>query len=133
MTHLVPSATNDVPCAFNSIDVGIAVGSACATAADLRLDTRVMYSAGPFDNGYFNDIGSFGFRSSSGCRHHLSGGSQNSIFAIGRKMEGAVFDTDEVSSLLGENFVVIELMVDDKRPLEMPFTVGGAPHMPGSR
>ncbi len=40
-----------------------------------------------------------------------------------RKMEGAVFDTDEVSSLLGENFVVIELMVDDKRPLEMPFTV----------
>ncbi len=40
-----------------------------------------------------------------------------------RKMEGAVFDTDEVSSLLGDNFVVIELMVDDKRPLEMPFTV----------
>ena len=38
--------TADVPCAFNSIDVGIAVGSACATAADLRLDTRVMYSAG---------------------------------------------------------------------------------------
>lgn len=36
----------EVPCAFNSIDVGIAVGSACATAADLRLDTRVMYSAG---------------------------------------------------------------------------------------
>lgn len=35
-----------VPCAFNSIDVGIAIGSACATAADLRVDTRVMYSAG---------------------------------------------------------------------------------------
>lgn len=34
------------PCAFNSIDVGIAVGSACATAADHRVDTRVMYSAG---------------------------------------------------------------------------------------
>lgn len=34
------------PCAFNSIDVGIAVGSACATAADCRVDTRVMYSAG---------------------------------------------------------------------------------------
>ena len=33
-------------CAFNSIDVGIAIGSACATAADLRVDTRVMYSAG---------------------------------------------------------------------------------------
>lgn len=35
-----------VPCAMNTIDVGIAVGSACATAADLRLDTRVMYSVG---------------------------------------------------------------------------------------
>ena len=35
-----------VPCAFNSVDVGIAVGSACALAADLRADTRVMYSAG---------------------------------------------------------------------------------------
>ena len=35
-----------VPCSLNSIDVGIAVGSACATAADLRLDTRVMYSIG---------------------------------------------------------------------------------------
>ena len=35
-----------VPCAINSVDVGIAVGSACATAADLRVDTRVMYSAG---------------------------------------------------------------------------------------
>ena len=34
----------EVPCSLNSIDVGIAVGSACATAADLRLDTRVMYS-----------------------------------------------------------------------------------------
>ena len=36
----------EVPCSLNSIDVGIAVGSACATAADLRLDTRVMYSIG---------------------------------------------------------------------------------------
>lgn len=35
-----------VPCAFNIMDVGIAVGSACAMAADLRVDTRVMYSAG---------------------------------------------------------------------------------------
>ncbi len=35
-----------VPCSLNSIDVGIAIGSACATAADLRLDTRVMYSIG---------------------------------------------------------------------------------------
>lgn len=38
--------TPGVPCAFNINDVGIAVGSACATAADLRLDTRVMFSAG---------------------------------------------------------------------------------------
>jgi uncharacterized ferredoxin-like protein len=35
-----------VPCALNSVDVGIAIGSACAVAADLRLDTRVMFSAG---------------------------------------------------------------------------------------
>ena len=35
-----------VPCAINSVDLGIAIGSACATASDLRLDTRVMFSAG---------------------------------------------------------------------------------------
>ena len=35
-----------VPCAINSIDIGIAIGSACATSADLRVDTRVMFSAG---------------------------------------------------------------------------------------
>ena len=35
-----------VPCAINAIDLGIAIGSACATAADLRVDTRVMFSAG---------------------------------------------------------------------------------------
>ena len=35
-----------VPCAINSVDLGIAVGSAFATASDLRLDTRVMFSAG---------------------------------------------------------------------------------------
>jgi uncharacterized ferredoxin-like protein len=35
-----------VPCALNSVDVGIAIGSACSTAADLRIDTRVMFSAG---------------------------------------------------------------------------------------
>ena len=38
--------TDGVPCALNSIDVGIAIASACATAADLRVDTRVMFSAG---------------------------------------------------------------------------------------
>jgi len=36
----------DTPCALNSIDVGIAIGSACATASDLRVDSRVMFSAG---------------------------------------------------------------------------------------
>jgi uncharacterized ferredoxin-like protein len=35
-----------VPCAINTVDVGIAIGSACATAADNRVDTRVMFSAG---------------------------------------------------------------------------------------
>ena len=35
-----------VPCAINAVDVGIAIGSACATAADSRLDTRVMFSVG---------------------------------------------------------------------------------------
>ncbi|MDR3218662.1 MAG: DUF2148 domain-containing protein [Dysgonamonadaceae bacterium] len=34
------------PCVLNSVDIGIAIGSACATAADLRLDTRVMFSVG---------------------------------------------------------------------------------------
>lgn len=38
--------TAGVPCAINSVDVGIALGSACATAADFRVDTRVMFSAG---------------------------------------------------------------------------------------
>ncbi|KAA6345099.1 hypothetical protein EZS27_007291 [termite gut metagenome] len=38
--------TKGVPCAINVIDVGIAIGSACATAADFRVDTRVMFSAG---------------------------------------------------------------------------------------
>ncbi len=38
--------TPGVPCAINSVDVGIALGSACATAADLRVDTRVMMSVG---------------------------------------------------------------------------------------
>ena len=35
-----------VPCALISVDLGFAVGSACAMAADLRLDSRVMFSAG---------------------------------------------------------------------------------------
>lgn len=40
-----------------------------------------------------------------------------------RKMEGAVFDTEEVSSIIKENFVMITLMVDDKKALDTPFTV----------
>lgn len=40
------SRNEGVPCAINSIDVGIALGSACATASDKRVDTRVMFSAG---------------------------------------------------------------------------------------
>lgn len=36
----------NTPCAFNAIDVGIAVGSACSVAADCRVDTRTLFSAG---------------------------------------------------------------------------------------
>jgi len=35
-----------VPCVFNTNDMGIAVGSAVSKAADCRVDSRVMYSAG---------------------------------------------------------------------------------------
>ena len=35
-----------VPCAINTVDVGIAIGSACSMASDLRLDTRIMFSVG---------------------------------------------------------------------------------------
>ena len=40
------SKPTETPCAINIVDVGIAIGSACAKAADLRVDTRVMFSAG---------------------------------------------------------------------------------------
>ncbi len=40
------NANPDAPCYFNTVDIGIAVGSAVSVAADLRMDTRVMYSAG---------------------------------------------------------------------------------------
>jgi uncharacterized ferredoxin-like protein len=36
----------DIPCALNTVDVGIAIGSACAVATDLKVDTRVMFSVG---------------------------------------------------------------------------------------
>ncbi|MBN2767146.1 MAG: ferredoxin [Paludibacteraceae bacterium] len=37
---------SEVPCAVNTVDVGIAIGSACAVAADHRVDSRVMFSVG---------------------------------------------------------------------------------------
>lgn len=40
-----------------------------------------------------------------------------------RKMEGAVFDTEQVRNLLDEKFVFIKLMVDDKEDLAQPYTV----------
>ncbi|MCX6874215.1 MAG: DUF2148 domain-containing protein [Verrucomicrobia bacterium] len=36
----------EVPCSLNAVDVGIAIGSACAVAADHRVDSRVMFSVG---------------------------------------------------------------------------------------
>ncbi len=40
-----------------------------------------------------------------------------------RKMEGAVFDTPEIKELVAGNFVLIKLMVDDKKDLQHPYTV----------
>ncbi len=40
-----------------------------------------------------------------------------------RKMEGAVFDTEEISTIIRENFVLIKLMVDDKQSLPEVITV----------
>ncbi len=37
---------DDQPCVFNTNDLGIALGSAAGIAADRRLDSRIMYSAG---------------------------------------------------------------------------------------
>jgi len=36
----------EVPCVFNTGDLGIAVGSAVSVAMDRRIDNRIMYSAG---------------------------------------------------------------------------------------
>ncbi|MDR3651427.1 MAG: DUF2148 domain-containing protein [Paludibacter sp.] len=36
----------EIPCSLNSVDVGIAIGSACSVAADKRVDSRVMFSVG---------------------------------------------------------------------------------------
>ncbi|MDE6655184.1 MAG: thioredoxin family protein, partial [Muribaculaceae bacterium] len=40
-----------------------------------------------------------------------------------RKMEMAVFDTQEVRSILERDFVIIRLYVDEKKPLLQPITV----------
>lgn len=40
-----------------------------------------------------------------------------------RKMEGAVFDTEEVRKLIESDYVLIKLMVDDKTKLAEPYTV----------
>lgn len=36
----------DIPCAFNTSDLGIAVGSAVSVAMDCRIDNRIMYTIG---------------------------------------------------------------------------------------
>lgn len=43
-----------------------------------------------------------------------------------RNMEAAVFDTDEVRDFLIENYVVIKLMVDDKKELPRPMEITAA-------
>jgi len=40
------SSNAKIPCAFNNIDLGIAIGSAVSVAADNRVDNRVMFSVG---------------------------------------------------------------------------------------
>ena len=35
-----------VPCALNSVDIGIAIGAMAATASALHIDNRIMFSAG---------------------------------------------------------------------------------------
>ncbi|MBO6117278.1 MAG: ferredoxin [Bacteroidales bacterium] len=39
-------ANKNIPCFFNSEDLGLAIGSAVSIAADSRVDSRVMFSAG---------------------------------------------------------------------------------------
>ncbi len=36
----------EVPCSFNTVDLGIAIGSAVSIAADNRIDNRILFSAG---------------------------------------------------------------------------------------
>jgi uncharacterized ferredoxin-like protein len=46
----------DNPCAFNNIDLGIAIGSAVSVAMEHRVDNRIMYTIGQAvrDLGYFD-------------------------------------------------------------------------------
>ena len=39
------SRSKGVPCEIHSVDIGIAIGSACVTAPDHRVETRDMFSA----------------------------------------------------------------------------------------
>ena len=38
--------SKDITCAYNSGDLGIAVGSACGIASDFHVDNRIMYTLG---------------------------------------------------------------------------------------
>ena len=40
------SKHSNIPCVFNTGDLGIAIGSAVSTALNFKVDNRVMYSAG---------------------------------------------------------------------------------------
>jgi len=40
------AGNSSIPCAMSVNDLGIAVGSAAATAMDHRIDNRVLFSAG---------------------------------------------------------------------------------------
>ncbi|MDE7154881.1 MAG: thioredoxin family protein, partial [Muribaculaceae bacterium] len=40
-----------------------------------------------------------------------------------RKMEGAVLDNEDVHAIINDNFIVIKLMVDEKRKLPQPIVV----------
>ncbi|MBI5217486.1 MAG: ferredoxin [Bacteroidia bacterium] len=42
----IKNNNSDYPCAFNSVDLGIAMGSAVSIAADNRVDCRIMYTIG---------------------------------------------------------------------------------------
>ena len=39
-------AENEGTCVFDAMDLGIALGSAAALAADMRVDTRMLFTAG---------------------------------------------------------------------------------------